>query len=243
MNAKSGVLGEIKVEPNLTDRVRDSIREAIIDGQLAPGSLHSVQSLADVFKVSRTPVREALIDLAGADMVEFEKNRGVRILQTSVHDLEEILVLRILLEVPATFRAATLIDDARLAELKAELKTMARAAKAKDEATMMHHDRRFHELINGASGNSRLTEYVDSLRDLILTRGVSTVDNTRSLKEIVSEHQAILGGLEKGDAEVASRAMKVHLVNTSSLLLEQEGGRDSALGLGWEELVVGESGS
>jgi len=243
VNMKSGVLSEIKSEPSLTDRVRDSIREAIIDGQLVPGSLHSVQSLANVFKVSRTPVREALIDLAGADMVEFEKNRGVRILQTSVHDLEEILVLRILLEVPATFRAASLIDEAGLKELKIELKTMSQAAKAKDEATMMHHDRRFHEIINGASGNSRLTEYVDSLRDLILTRGVSTVDTTRSLKEIVTEHRAILSGLESGDADAAAQAMKEHLVSTSSLLLEQEGGRDSALGLGWEGLVVGESKS
>ena len=101
-----GSLQEIKAESSLTARVRESIRQAIIDGSLEPGSLHSVQSLADIFKVSRTPVREALIDLAGADMVEFERNRGVRILETSVHDLEEILVLRILLEVPATHRAA-----------------------------------------------------------------------------------------------------------------------------------------
>ena len=234
-----GSLREIKAESSLTDRVRDSIRQAIIDGQLAPGSLHSVQSLANVFKVSRTPVREALIDLAGADMVEFERNRGVRILQTSVHDLEEILVLRILLEVPAAYRAASQIDDVGLDALRMELATMTEAARIGDEATMMHHDRKFHEIINSASGNARLAEYVDSLRDLILTRGVSTVDTTRSLREIVIEHQAILAGLESGDGDSAARMMKEHLVNTSALLLEQEGGRDSALSLGWEGLVVG----
>ena len=232
-------LQEIKAETSLTDRVRDSIRQAIIDGQLAPGSLHSVQTLADIFKVSRTPVREALIDLAGAGMVEFERNRGVRILETSVHDLEEILVLRILLEVPASFRAASQLDDEGLRLIRAELKSMNRAAKAGDEATMMKHDRVFHELINSASGNSRLSEYVDSLRDLILTRGVSTVDRTRSLKDIVAEHKAIFDALESRDPEAAAAAMKAHLVNTSALLLEQEGGRDSAVGLGWEDLVVG----
>lgn len=234
-----GSLREIKAESSLTDRVRDSIREAIIDGQLAPGSLHSVQSLANVFKVSRTPVREALIDLAGADMVEFERNRGVRILQTSVHDLEEILILRILLEVPAAHRAASHIEEEGLEGLRQELAAMTASADAGEEAQMMHHDRRFHEIINSASGNSRLTEYVDSLRDLILTRGVSTADRTRSLKEIVSEHHQILESLEKGDEAAAAQAMKEHLVNTSALLLEQEGGRDSALSLGWEGLVVG----
>jgi DNA-binding GntR family transcriptional regulator len=232
-------LQEIKAESSLTDQVRDSIRQAIIDGQLAPGSLHSVQTLADIFKVSRTPVREALIDLAGAGMVEFERNRGVRILETSVHDLEEILVLRILLEVPAAFRAASQIDKEGLRHLRSEMKLMSKAAKAGDEPEMMLHDRVFHEIINGASGNSRLTDYVNSLRDLILTRGVSTVDRTRSLKEIVTEHRAILEALDEHDPEAAAAAMKSHLVNTSALLLEQEGGRDSAVGLGWEDLVVG----
>lgn len=240
-NQEQGSLREIKAESSLTARVRESIREAIIDGSLEPGSLHSVKSLADIFKVSRTPVREALIDLAGADMVEFERNRGVRILETSVHDLEEILVLRILMEVPATYRAAQNIDAEGLSALRQELDAMVEAAENGDEPTMMQHDRRFHELINTASGNSRLTEYVDSLRDLILTRGVSTVDTTRSLDEIVMEHQAILAGLESGDGDSAARMMKEHLVNTSALLLQQEGGRDSALSLGWEGLVVGES--
>ncbi len=235
-------LKEIKAESSLTDRVRDSIRQAIIDGQLAPGSLHSVQTLADIFKVSRTPVREALIDLAGAGMVEFERNRGVRILETSVHDLEEILVLRILLEVPAAYKAASQIGDEGLKLLRAEMKRMSKAAKAGDEPEMMLHDRVFHELINGASGNARLADYVNSLRDLILTRGVSTVDRTRSLKDIVAEHRAVLGALEARDPDAAAAAMKSHLVNTSALLLEQEGGRDSAVGLGWEDLVVGTPG-
>lgn len=234
-----GSLREIKAESSLTARVRESIREAILDGTLEPGSLHSVQSLADVFKVSRTPVREALIDLAGADMVEFERNRGVRILETSVHDLEEILVMRILLEVPATHRAAERIDAEGLDALRQELDAMAEAAENDDEPTMMQHDRRFHELINTASGNSRLTEYVDNLRDLILTRGVSTVDNTRSLSEIVAEHEGIIAALASGDADAAAASMKQHLVNTASLLLEQEGGRSSSLSLGWEDLVVG----
>ena len=136
-----GSLREIKAESSLTARVRESIRQAIIDGSLEPGSLHSVKSLADIFKVSRTPVREALIDLAGADMVEFERNRGVRILETSVHDLEEILVLRILLEVPATHRAAQRIDAAGLEELRQEMDAMVEASEEGDEPTLMQHDR------------------------------------------------------------------------------------------------------
>lgn len=236
---KSGALTEIRPETSITGQVRESIRRAIIDGELAPGSLHSVQTLADVFKVSRTPVREALIDLAGAGMVEFERNRGVRILETSDHDLEEILVLRILLEVPATFKAASQVDDECLGRLREELAAMEIAAAKGDESAQMEHDRRFHDLINRASGNARLSAFVDSLRDLILTRGVSTAEQTRSLEEIVVEHRQILAALEARDPDAAATAMKEHLVHTSALLLEQESGRDSNLDLGWEELVPG----
>jgi DNA-binding GntR family transcriptional regulator len=236
-----GSLEEIKADPSITDRVRDSIREAIIDGRLAPGSLHSVQSLASSFGVSRTPVREALIDLEGRGMVEFERNRGVRILQTSIHDLEEILSLRILLEVPAAYRAAEQATEATASELSDELMAMRKAARDRDEKTMMAHDRRFHEIINEASGNSRLALYVDSLRDLILTRGVSTVGRSRDLPSIVREHEAIIAAIEANDPAAAAAAMKGHLVNTASLLLRQE---DDAAGtepsLRWASLVMGE---
>lgn len=230
---------EIKPESSLTARARESIRTAIISGQLEPGSLHSVQSLATVFNVSRTPVREALIDLAGAGMVEFERNRGVRVLKTSVRDLEEILVMRVLLEVPAAWRAAGRITPSGIDELRRALAAMEEAAAADDEPGMMANDRRFHEIINQASGNARLASYVDSLRDLILTRGVSTVDRTRSLKEVVDEHHGIIEAIAAGDAEGAATAMKSHLVSTASLLLHQEAGRDFTAGLGWEDLVVG----
>jgi DNA-binding GntR family transcriptional regulator len=235
-----GSLQEIKADPSITDRVRDSIREAIIDGRLAPGSLHSVQSLASSFGVSRTPVREALIDLEGRGMVEFERNRGVRVLQTSIHDLEEILSLRILLEVPAAYRAAEQATEETANELSDELMAMRRAARERDEKTMMAHDRRFHEIINEASGNSRLAAYVDSLRDLILTRGVSTVGRSRDLPAIVREHEAIIAAIEANDPDAAAVAMKGHLVNTASLLLRQE---DDAAGtepsLRWADLVIG----
>ncbi|MGC1166510.1 MAG: GntR family transcriptional regulator [Solirubrobacterales bacterium] len=236
--ATEAVVEEIKADRSITDRVRESILGAIVEGRLQPGSLHSVQTLATAFGVSRTPVREALIDLSGQGVVKFERNRGVRILQTSIHDLEEIIALRLLLEVPATHRAVENDNPELVAALKQELAEMEAAAAADDEVMAMRHDRRFHELINEASGNSRLTSYVDSLRDLVLTRGVSTVGRSRDLPEIVAEHTAIVAAIEAGDAKAAAAAMKEHLVNTGRLLLTQEsGGLDP--GLGWADLVTG----
>jgi DNA-binding GntR family transcriptional regulator len=89
----------------LAARAHDAIRAAIVDGRLAAGERYSVARLAERFGVSRTPVREALLLLERQGVVRFERNRGVRVLETSVHDLEEVFTLRLLLEVPATYRA------------------------------------------------------------------------------------------------------------------------------------------
>lgn len=239
-STKSSIEIEELPEPlSITDRARESIREAIIDGRLAAGSLHSVQTLADSFKVSRTPVREALIDLAGQGMVEFERNRGVRILETSIHDLEEIFTLRLLLEVPATNRAVTNRGAALAKDLAGPLAEMRAAIEDDDERRMMRHDRTYHRLINEASGNSRLANYVDSLRDLVLARGVSTVGRSRDLGDILAEHLEIQDAVAAGDADSATAAMKRHLVNTATLLLAQEGGRDAKRAPDWADLVIG----
>lgn len=227
----------IAADRSLTERVHEALRNGIVLGQLAPGSLYSVQGLADMLGVSRTPVREALIDLARQGMVRFERNRGIRILETSIHDLEEIFALRLLLEVPATYRAAEQLQEAAVRELRREFEAMQRAAARADEPTLMRHDRRFHAIVLEMSGNRRLAEYVDHLRDLILTRGASTVGRSRELPDIVAEHQAVLEGLEARDAKRAAAAMRAHLIQTGKLLVEQEGGDANALEKSWAGLL------
>jgi DNA-binding GntR family transcriptional regulator len=141
-------------------RVLSSLRAAVITGELAPGSLYSVQTLADQLGVSRTPVREALIKLAQQGMVRFERNRGVRVLLTSLHDLEEVFALRLLLEPPAVQRAVTRLDTAHRRELRRMFVQMEKAAKADDEWHATCHGHR----------SSRAT-HADPLRNPSVPKG------------------------------------------------------------------------
>lgn len=217
---------QVTSDGSLTEQARQVLRQAITSGELAPGSLHSIHNLAGVLGVSRTPVREALLALERQGMVRFERNRGVRILETSLHDLEEIFSLRLLLEVPATERAARLITAETLDHMSRELSAMEQAASGDDEPLMMSHDRNFHRLLLDASGNRRLTRYVEELRDLIIVRGASTAGRSRTLEDIIAEHRVILDALEERDARGAASLMKEHLINTARLLLSQEAGTD-----------------
>ncbi|WP_214364668.1 GntR family transcriptional regulator [Pseudonocardia sp. H11422] len=227
---------QVRQTETVNEQVLGALRAAVITGELQPGTLHSVHTLAAQLGVSRTPVREALIKLAQQGMVRFERNRGVRILQTSRHDLEEVFVLRLLLEVPATRRAVEQFDPAGLRELQRLYQAMERAAKADDEFRMMEHDRRFHRVVLEASGNGRLAEYVDGLRDMVLRRGVSTARASRTLGDIVAEHRTVLDRIEAGDAAGAAEAMRAHILHTAELLIAQEAGTEPGVAdvdLGW----------
>jgi len=227
----------IKAERTLMDQVYESIRDSILSGRLAPGSLHSVTRLADELQVSRTPVREALIDLASQGMVRFERSRGVRILQTTAHDIVEIFSLRLLMEVPGTLAAIPSLTDADVHALDKEYDRMHAAARAGDESRMMLHDRRFHLMLLGASGNGRLARTADQLRDQILTQGVSTVGRSRSLMEVVEPHRPILDAARERDADAAAAAMRDHVLSTGRLIVAQEGGDPAELEA-WEKYVT-----
>ena len=206
----------------LAARAAEALRSAIVDGRLAAGGRFSVTQLADQLGVSRTPVREALLMLERQGLVRFERNRGVRVLETSAHDLQEIFSLRLLLEVPATRRACGLLGAGELRALGRELEAMRALAPRGDEGAFMARDERFHEIVLAASGNRRLVEIVRQLRGLVRFRGASTVGRSHDLAAIVAEHESIDAALRARDAEAAGSAMREHLLTTGRLLLAQD---------------------
>ncbi|MER7504359.1 GntR family transcriptional regulator [Nonomuraea pusilla] len=205
----------------LTDQVFESVRRAIHSGELRPGQLYSVYQLAAELKVSRTPVREAMLRLAEAGLVRFERSRGFRVLRSDPKEIAEVFHLRLLLEVPAARLAAHRRDPALLQAMRAELEEMREAAAAHDEPRFMRHDAAFHRLLLQGGRNGKLVGIVDNLRDATITLGASTVDRSRSLPDIAREHEPILAALEAGDAEAVAAAMRSHIGHTGELLLAQ----------------------
>ena len=197
------------------------LRAAINAGELMPGEIYSVQKLAQQLGVSRTPVREALLQLGRQGLVQPVRNRGFVVLETSTQDIRDIFQIRLLLEPAAAKLATRRIQPADLDQLRAEYQDMTRAARAGDGDRMWKHDRAFHRAIMQASGNTRLAEYIETLRDFVQTRGKLTT-LTRQLVTIAGEHEPILSALVRGDARAAQTAMRRHLTETRDILLVQE---------------------
>ncbi|GAA1917137.1 GntR family transcriptional regulator [Streptomyces sodiiphilus] len=212
---------EIQGASSLTDQVVQAVREAVLSGELKAGELYSAYQLAERLKISRTPVREALLRLAEAGMVRFERNRGFRVLKRDPQEIVEVFHLRLLLEVPAAGLAARNADDTLVAALRQELDAMRAMADGGDDARFMRHDRQFHQLLLLAGGNARLAAVVDGLRDTTTTLGTSTVGRSRNLWEIAAEHEPVLAAVTARDPDAAMSALRAHITHTADLLVGQ----------------------
>lgn len=204
-----------------TDRVHALLREEIITGVLASGSLHSIYEMAERLGVSRTPVRDAVLRLADAGMVTIERNRGVRIRGLGIHDIREVFEARLLVEVPAAAHAARHGSDELLQELEDRLRGLSTAVEHHDAAEFNRLDRELHQAILSATGNARLVSLVESLRDATQAQGISTIDRSRSIRDVQVEHLPIVVAITARDAEAAAIRMRDHLTTTGLLLMRQ----------------------
>jgi DNA-binding GntR family transcriptional regulator len=200
-----------------TQAVR-AIRGAIITGELEPGSVHSARALAERLGVSVTPVREAMVDLASEGLVTVVRNRGFKVTLLSQGDLDEILQLRVLLEVPVVGAVARqeigAADHTSLAAICAEIE---QSAKTGDLAGFLEADRRFHGGLTDLFGNGRITLMVSQLRDQTRLYGLSRLVRDGQLQESAAEHAAILAAVTAGNKQSAERLTHKHLRHTRGI--------------------------
>jgi DNA-binding GntR family transcriptional regulator len=201
------------------DQVLRAITAAIQDGVLAPGSLHSAKSLSEQLGVSRTPVREALLQLAHDGVVRFERNRGVRITQSSVRDLEEIFEIRMWLELPAVRLAALRRTNHQLELLERGLTVLSGDIEAMSDQELRRQDHNFHVTLMEITGNARLAQYVDTLRASVLMHDAMSSEHGQLHTRVVDEHLPILGAIRRKDPDAAEEAMASHLKETAHTLI------------------------
>jgi DNA-binding GntR family transcriptional regulator len=199
---------------SLREQVADALRAAVITGELEPGRVYSVPGIATRFAVSATPVREALLDLAKEGLVAAMPNKGYRVVELSEADLDEVMHLRLLLEVPAVREAAQRITLDRVAALRPLAREIEDAYAQGDLIRHLEADRRFHLEVLAVAGNARLVELVGQLRALSRLFGLRATSGTGEPSSSVREHTALLDLLEAGRADDAAELMTRHIGHT-----------------------------
>lgn len=209
---------------SLVDIVAERLEEAIISGQLEPGSKLSEQGLAAALGVSRGPLREAIRRLEGRKLLERTPNIGVRVAALSLRDLVEILQVREALEGMACGLAATHMSDADVAAL-GKLLAAHEKQKSVREGKGYYQESKdfdFHFRIVAGSGNQRLVQMLtgDLYYLLRVYRYRSSTKPGRA-QEALEEHKEIVAAIEARDPARAEQAMRAHLRNARRFFEEQ----------------------
>lgn len=192
----------------------------VLQGRLKAAQRLRTEELARRLGVSHTPIREALIALAGIGIVDLLPNRGAVVRPVSPRDVREVCEVRRLLECAAVRRACGRIDRQELQQLAAELREL-KADEGRSGQGFVERaralDSRLHDLIAASCGNAFLAQELARLkvlfrafRDMSWAYHQSVSDYTRLAGE-AGEHLAIVEALLAGDARQAARAMSQHI--------------------------------
>ena len=196
---------------SLRDRIGKLLSAAITSGELAPGTLVSVPTLASQFDVSATPVREAMLDLEQRGFVEPVRNKGFRVIELSEQDLREIVELRALLEAPAMRSLAGAIPVEMMTRWRALADKIATYADEVDLTAFIESDRDFHLGLLGLHGNGRLVAAVAELRSQTRMVHLAKMAQNGELNEAAAEHHVMLDLLERGEGEPLQELVVRHL--------------------------------
>lgn len=225
MNTPLATQGRIE-RTRLSDTVYESLLESILGGRLAPGTIISEVSLAKQLDVSRTPVHDALRQLAKDGLVEQRAGRRAIVRTFSKDDIHDIFEMRKILEGEATRRATGNLDHATVAHLREmgeELRS--NPDRADYLSRWADFDEQFHDAIAKASGSDRLWQEI--IRYRLLHRGFNKLTTTvDGLQEALEEHVEILDAMERGDAELAARRMAEHIEKWQRYFVEHFPRRD-----------------
>ncbi len=197
---------------NPTQRIAESITTAIVERRLMPGTKLAEQKIADVFKVSRTLVRQALMQLSRDKLITLEPARGARVAEPSVEEARQVFEARHMLEAAMIKRAATELTREQIAELRAHLKAEADAVKRTDVSGRTRLLADFHVVVAQMLGNEVLA---DMIGDLVSRSSLIALmyQSAHSAEHSYEEHVAIVDALEARDVRGAVKLMESHLHN------------------------------
>ncbi|MEW1863597.1 GntR family transcriptional regulator [Streptomyces sp. NBC_00669] len=201
---------------SVRDQVLDALRAAIVSGRLAPGSVHSAPELAERYRVSATPVREAMQLLAREGAVEVLPNRGFRVAEHTARDLAELAEVRALLEGPVVLGLTRTVPVARWERLRPLADEAVVLAVRGDLGGYAEADRAFHRAVLQLSGNLHLVAVADEVHRrtqwpaaLPQRKGGGVRDRDRLVAD-ATEHCVLLDAVASGEEGAVADAVRRH---------------------------------
>jgi DNA-binding GntR family transcriptional regulator len=204
------------LKPSFTRRtahelVRDTLRQAILSGEIERGTVLAQTTIAQQLNVSTTPVREALRDLAAEGLVLLDAHKSAVVQAASLDEMEEIYSLRLLLEPHAATLAVKRITPEHLDQATAIHNRMVETDSPEEWVSL---NAQFHQVLSDAAGSPRASAMLKSLRQGALVYVGLRMAGPDQMAAGNSDHAALLEAYRNGDAQAACDITLRHLAET-----------------------------
>ena len=211
----------------LQEQAYDYLKNAILDGSLAPDINHSETSFAELLGISRTPVREAIFKLRQEGFLESIPGCGFRIKKLSTEDIRDFYEMRSAVEAYCAYLIAEKQQSEEKSEILDKLKKLLSIQKKIIDNKMqgtdntiddyVESDDKFHELIVQSSGNRQFIEIIGNMRGRIKFLAKRSLLFGDRLTEAYKEHKQTADYIEKGDPEKAFESIISHFKRAGSI--------------------------
>ena len=218
----------------LSDKARDRLRAAILEGELKPGDKIIIERVADTYGISRTPIREALKALETEGLVQIQANRGAIVEPQVWQEIHHRYRMRGLLEGYAAELSCAKKDEKLIAALQENCALVKKASQTSktvspENARMIAElNRNFHRMIWVGSGSMTLVRFLEAL-DLPQSFNDSFYKEKSARDVVFEQHDAIVEAFVEGDARKASSLMEQHVQRSVDLLASYAGDHVSDL--------------
>ena len=193
----------------------------LVDGTLQPGEALIETDLANRLEISRTPVREALHQLAQEGLVEMIPRRGAFVRRITLQDIEELFVIREAIEGIAARLATTKADLEKLQEFEDRFKTADKELNEEIRRDLYESvGDSFHDYIFMVCGNTRIKEIIETYKILLQKERKIAASIPGRIEQSAREHRAVLEAMQQRNPDLAERRMRQHIVGTLNTILE-----------------------
>lgn len=204
----------------LRDVVFKRLRDAIITGELEPGTRLMEIQLAEKMGVSRTPIREAIRKLELEGLIVMIPRKGAHVANFTAKDIEDVLEIRAALEALSTRLACNRLTNEDFAQLEVAIKEYSKAAKNQDVDGMIKYDIEFHDIICKATGNEKLVQMFANVKEQVERYRVAYLKNKDENVRVEKEHREILKALKERNGEKASKLTIDHIHTQCDKIIE-----------------------
>lgn len=214
-----------KHSSSLSSELTDSLRDAIITGEIPQGSKLSETQLAEKLDVSRGPLREAIRRLEGMNLVNHRPQQGARVVEISNELILQIYDAREALESKAVALAAQQMSSAEIDQLHRIIDSQSKYMKEYDDARIpAESDYAFHEVVIRGSKNKVIQHaLLQEIYNLIKMFRYQTDGLEYSGTNSLIEHRQIVYAIEQRDSELAEMTMKRHIVHAKNRIKSKLG--------------------